>query len=83
LHGSVACHVYNGVVAAMAEPTVPHLKVGRVSHIVGRVGGRGRTDMPNTGQMKSKAKKMAGFEDDTLKDNGTCFISDPTRVRVK
>jgi hypothetical protein len=26
---------------------------------------------------------MVGFEDNTLKDNGTCFISDPTRVRVK
>jgi hypothetical protein len=83
LHGSFACHVYDGVVAAMAELTVPHLEVGHASRIVGGVGGRGGMGMPNTGQMKSKAKKMAGFEDDTSKDNSTCFISDPTRVRVK
>ena len=51
LHGSFMCHVYDGVIAAVAEPMVPGLEIRSSSSIVGRVGWCGRMDMPNMGQV--------------------------------
>jgi hypothetical protein len=62
---------------------VPGLEVRSSRGIVGRVGWHSGTDVPNTGQVKSKVKQMAGLKDSTSKNNCTCFVDYPTGVRIK
>jgi len=62
---------------------VPGFKIRGAGGIVSRVGGRGRVDVAHTGRAKAKAEQAAGLEDGAHKDLSTCFVSDPTEVRVK
>jgi hypothetical protein len=76
-------HVNYGLIAAVAKVMVPGLEIRCLSGIEGRIPGSGGTDMPNMGRMQGEAKEVAGFEDNTTKNRGTCFVSNPIGGGVK
>ena len=83
LHGGLTRHVDDGVVAAVSEATVPGFKVGSASGVVSRAGGCGGVRVSHARRVEVEAIQTVGLEDSALKHSSTCFVSDPTRVRVK
>ena len=59
MHSAFTCHVYDGVIAAVAQSLMPGLEVRGLRGIVGRTGGIGGTGMANMGRVEGEAEQAA------------------------
>ena len=59
LHSALTHHVYDGVIATVAQLPMPGLKVRGLSGVVGGTGGIEGSGMANMGQVEGETEQVA------------------------